>query len=159
MGRNKGSPWSRHCRRRENSMSEGYDSLRSERVDFSSQSDPLYVKRAASSGGVSSGSSVNRDGRQHHKHQNEQRQPKENKDYFRAMSKAAEATNTRLKQEQSPIRFCVYMEKGEVFIDLIQMDGVGKIIHETRRNITHEDFSRWIEDITKGEGLLFDSEG
>ena len=81
---------------------------------------------------------------------------KEARDYFHTLSMAAQATNERLKKKGLPYRFHVYREGEEVFIDVVALDGQGRTIQEKRKNISHDDFERLIEDISQFEGLFFD---
>ena len=89
----------------------------------------------------------------------EHRQPherKDAKDYFHTLQTAAEKSNDFLLKKGLPYRFHVYMENEEVFIDLVRLDEKGVIIGEKRKNISHEDFQRMIEDVSQLEGLFFD---
>lgn len=91
------------------------------------------------------------------KHEHQQpRERKGTKDYFHALKTAAETSNAFLTKKGLPYRFHVYMENEEVFIDLVALDKQGNIIGEKRKNISHEDFQRSIEDVSQIEGLLFD---
>ena len=83
---------------------------------------------------------------------------KRSKDYFETLAKAAEASNEKLVEKNIPLRFCVYEENGQVFIDVVRLDPNGKIANTIRKNITNEDFEMWIEDISRMEGLLFDAQ-
>jgi uncharacterized FlaG/YvyC family protein len=85
-----------------------------------------------------------------------QHSKKEARDYFHTLDTAAEATNERLKKKGLPYRFHVYREGEEVFIDVVALDGQGRIIEEKRKNISHDDFERLIEDVSQFEGLFFD---
>jgi hypothetical protein len=91
-----------------------------------------------------------RRGRREH----EQRRPA---DYFVTMEKAALRSNEILVSKKLPYRFSVHKTGDEVFIELVVLDEKGKITKKVRRNITEESFARWIEDITRSEGLFFDS--
>lgn len=86
----------------------------------------------------------------------EKRNPRE---YMHAITRAAKNSNELLAKKGSPYRFCVYEEKGNVLIDIVMLDGTGKIIKEVRRNITDDDFDKLINNIASIEGLLFDSSG
>ncbi len=87
------------------------------------------------------------------------RQPfpkKEPRQYLHTLAKAVEATNGYCAKKGLPYRFRVYMENNEVFIDQVVLDANGKPLEEKRKNISHEDFARLIEDISNKEGLFFD---
>jgi hypothetical protein len=79
--------------------------------------------------------------------------------YMHTIARAAKNSNEVLAKKGSPYRFCVYEEKGNVMIDLVMLDGAGKVVKEVRRNITDDDFDKLINNIASIEGLLFDSNG
>ena len=78
------------------------------------------------------------------------------KDRFKELTDAVEKAHHQLVKEKSPYRFCVYEEEGEVFIDLVLLNEKGKIGTIKKKNITNEEFSKWMEIIERGEGLFFD---
>lgn len=82
---------------------------------------------------------------------------REAKDFFHTIEKAAENTNAVLIKKQSRYRFRVYRDNNDVMIDLVIMDEKGSVITEIKKNITHEDFVKMIDDVVLGEGLFFDS--
>lgn len=91
------------------------------------------------------------------KHEKEHKdQPKETKDYFKTIAKAAEASNQKLIDAHLPYRFCIYTSGTEVFIELVVLDKSGQILSQQKKNITHQDFERLIEDVSQIEGLFFD---
>lgn len=75
--------------------------------------------------------------------------------HFESLAQATERAHSLLVQTNSPYRFCVYKESGDVFIDLVVLDGLGKIENIIRKNITHQEFADWMERIEKGDGLFF----
>jgi hypothetical protein len=81
---------------------------------------------------------------------------KQPRDYIHTIVKAAEASNEKLVKRNLPYRFTVYSEGDQVFIDLIVLDPGGKVISEKKKNISHQDFERLIEDVSQIEGLFFD---
>ena len=93
--------------------------------------------------------------------QNEKRQdtPRESKDFLRTLQKAAEASNVTLQKRNAPYRFRVYERNGEVFVELVMYDENGNIREEKVRRITHESFEKWVEDLSRMEGLYLDTEG
>lgn len=91
------------------------------------------------------------------KHEHQQPQEKKDaKDYFPTLKMAVEKSNDFLTKKGLPYRFHVYMENEEVFIDLVALDTQGRIIGEKRKNISHQDFARLIEDVSQIEGIIFD---
>ena len=98
------------------------------------------------------------DGGNKQKHE-QQRPPlkKEVREYVPTISKAVESSNDILVKKGLPYRFKVYLENNEVFIDMVVLDQQGKTVETKRRNVSHQDFDRLIEDISNIEGLFFDS--
>jgi hypothetical protein len=91
------------------------------------------------------------------KHERQQpRERKDAKDYFHTLNTAAQTSNAFLTKKRLPYRFHVYMENEEVFIDLVALDTHGNVIGEKRKNISHQDFARLIEDVSQIEGIIFD---
>jgi hypothetical protein len=80
----------------------------------------------------------------------------ETKDHFNQLAKAAADSNTILVAKKSPYRFCVYREDREIFIDIVILDGSGKIAAIKKKNITHEEFAKWLRHIEEREGLFLD---
>lgn len=91
-----------------------------------------------------------------HKEQEQRRPPKKVRDYFHPLSKAVEASNERLKECNLPYRFKVFKRWGEVYIELFILDEQGHIKEKQRKNISHSDFNRIIDDVSMVEGLFFD---
>jgi hypothetical protein len=96
----------------------------------------------------------NEEGKRHEHQQPQER--KDAKDYFHTLKTAAEKSNDFLTKKGLPYRFHVHMENEEVFIDLVALDEQGRIIGEKRKNISHQDFARLIDDVSQIEGLIFD---
>ena len=91
------------------------------------------------------------------KHQGHQPPPKKDaREYFPTLEKAAAGSNDYCAKKGLPYRFRVYLENNEVFIDVEVLDKEGKVLEEKRKNISHDDFARLIEDVTSIEGLFFD---
>ncbi len=88
---------------------------------------------------------------QDHKHKDEAG------DHFQSLSDAAELAHNTLEKNNSPYRFCVYQKDGEVFIDIVIFGEDGEIKETKKQNITHEEFSTWLDHIEQGEGLFFDT--
>ena len=81
----------------------------------------------------------------------------EAKDHFEALAKEAELAHEVLVREGSRYRFCVHRERGRVFIDVVVIDEAGGTSSLVEKDITHEDFVKWLQHIEHEEGLIFDS--
>lgn len=90
-------------------------------------------------------------GKQHKKYPIER-----SKDHFKELTDAVEKAHEYLVKDKSPYRFCVYEEEGKIFINLVILNEKGKIDSIKKKNIMNEEFTRWMEMIETGEGLLFD---
>jgi hypothetical protein len=92
-------------------------------------------------------------GKGRHRQEQEQKEPR---DYVRTIVRAAEASNEKLVRANLPYRFFVYTEGEEVFINLVVLDQNGKVMSEKKKNISHQDFARIIEDLSQIEGMFID---
>ena len=92
----------------------------------------------------------NKKGKQEHKKRDEAG------NHFQQLSKAAELAHDVLVRNNSPYRFRVYQEGEEIFIDIVIVDDDGKINETKKKNITHEEFSMWLNHIEQGNGFFFD---
>lgn len=90
------------------------------------------------------------------KKQNQSPFKEQNKDHFKELADAVEVIHKILIEKNVPYRFCVYREQDEIMIDIVKLNSLGKIIKTIKRNITHEDFYKWIEHIENQDGLVFD---
>ena len=100
---------------------------------------------------------ANPDGSRHRRHDTkEQPSPRSTKQFLHTISKAVERSIQVLKERGLAFRFAVYQEGEEVFIDLLRLDRNGAVAETIRKNITYEDFSRWIEDVSQIEGVFID---
>ena len=91
-----------------------------------------------------------REDQQEHKHKDEAG------DHFQQLSNAAKLANDILERDKSPYRFHVYQEGEEVFIDIVIVDEDLTIKETKKTNITHEEFTTWLNHIEQGNGLFFD---
>jgi hypothetical protein len=80
----------------------------------------------------------------------------EAKDHFGQLARDAETANKALVKKRSPYRFCVYREKDEIFIDVVVLDRNGRAQYIKKKNITHEEFQKMLQDIEDKEGLVID---
>ncbi len=93
---------------------------------------------------------VKKEDQQEHKHKDEAG------DHFQQLSNAAKLANDTLERDKSPYRFRVYQEGDEVFIDIVIVDETLTIKETKKTNITHEEFTTWLNHIEQGNGLFFD---
>jgi hypothetical protein len=80
------------------------------------------------------------------------------RDYLKTIKKRAESTNQQFASQHLPYQITVdLVGNDEILIDLAVLDKKGVPIRHSKRNITNENFSRLMEDISTGKGLLLDS--
>ncbi len=91
-----------------------------------------------------------REDQQEHKHKDEAG------GHFQQLSNAAKLANDTLERDKSPYRFRVYQDGEEVFIDIVIVDDDGKIKETKKKNITHDEFTTWLNHIEQGNGFFFD---
>jgi uncharacterized FlaG/YvyC family protein len=89
--------------------------------------------------------------------QQQQDASKQSKDYIPTISRAVDASNEKLVRLNLPYRFSIYSEGDEVFINIVILDKSGKIVSEKKKNISHQEFARLMEDVSQIEGLFIDS--
>ncbi len=77
-------------------------------------------------------------------------------DHFQNLAEAAEAAHKELEKNNSPYRFCVYEKDGDVFIDIVIVCERGEIKEIREKNITHDEFSVWLNHIEQGDGFFLD---
>ena len=80
----------------------------------------------------------------------------EAKDHFDELTRAAATAHITLVKNRSPYRFCVYKKEEDIFIDIVLLDDRGKIKETIKKNITHVEFQKVLQDIDLKEGLFFD---
>lgn len=76
--------------------------------------------------------------------------------HFAELTRAVEEAHQRLVAAGSRYRFCIYRRGPELFIDVVVLGDDGKIASVREKNITHDEFAQWVENIAKGEGMFFD---
>lgn len=92
-------------------------------------------------------------------HGKKEESPDEAGRHFESLKDAADQANDDLEKKKSPYRFYIYQEAGEIFINLVRLDGDGNVAEVKKKNITHQEFAAFIKRIQEGEGLFFDSIG
>jgi hypothetical protein len=70
--------------------------------------------------------------------------------FLRPLEKAAEATNRRMEREKIPLRISCYQKEKRVFLEVVLPE------KSLIRDITDDDFSKWVHNISEAKGLLFD---
>ncbi len=96
---------------------------------------------------------TNPDSHHRRRHSRRQRTPR---GYFKTLKKASDASNDMLRDRKSPYRFDVVRRGGEVFIEVLKLDEDENRALVYRKNISDDDFNRWIEDVGAIEGLIID---
>jgi hypothetical protein len=76
--------------------------------------------------------------------------------YFRPLEKAADATNQNLENVDSPLRVSVYRKGAGVMMEIIVSRSDGLSPESIKKDITEDDFSKLIHDVTDVKGLIFD---
>ena len=90
------------------------------------------------------------------------RQPRERgrdkaRDHFEQLAREVALIHDVLVQEKSRFRFCVHREGDHVMLDVVVLDENGTISEVKQKDITHEDFTRWLDHIASEEGIVLDS--
>lgn len=88
----------------------------------------------------------------------EKKQHDEAGKHFHELAEKVEQAHRILSKKNLPYRFCIYREKGDVFIDVAIVDADSKIKEVFKRNITHDEFQSWMELIEAESGMIFDKE-
>jgi hypothetical protein len=91
------------------------------------------------------------------KHQGRHREERKSKDYFATLAKRAEVSNQELAKKGLPYRFRILEGGGQVYIELVTLDKKGNVAKTVRRDISNEDFDRWMDDVSMLEGLFLDT--
>lgn len=90
------------------------------------------------------------------KRNRDKKQRDEAGNHFPYLAEAAEIAHTVLEKNGSPYRFCVYQKNQDVFIDIVIVDDGGEIKEIRKKNITHDEFSLWLNHIEQGDGFFLD---
>ena len=94
---------------------------------------------------------------QNQKKQKQRKKKEEAKDHFDELIRAAATAHVTLVANNSPYRFCVYREGEDIFIDIVYLNKKGDVEKTVKKNITHEEFQKILQDIDAKEGLFFDA--
>jgi hypothetical protein len=80
------------------------------------------------------------------------------KDYAGTVEKRAKEINSQFEKRQLPYRIKVTIAADEsVQLDLSIVNESGSPVNYLRRNISDDDFSKLMDDITSGKGIIFDN--
>ncbi|MFP4522704.1 MAG: hypothetical protein ACLFQK_11215 [Fibrobacterota bacterium] len=96
--------------------------------------------------------------RHRHKHQNKGIKD-EAADHYDALIKASEMAHEQLSDTDSPYRFNIYKNDGEIFIDIISVDKNGIATTVMKKDISHEEFRKWLDHIREHKGFFFEGTG
>jgi hypothetical protein len=95
-------------------------------------------------------------GGHHHQRRNPRRR-RTPREYFKTLKKASDASNDILREHNSPYYFEVLRRGKSVFIVVWKKDRAGAPRNVYEKDITDDDFNRWIEDVATLEGLIIDT--
>lgn len=76
--------------------------------------------------------------------------------YFRPLEKAVDVTNRTLQNTDSPLRVSVYRKGAGVMMEVIVSQPDGASPESIKKDITEDDFSKLIHDVTDVKGLVID---
>jgi Cu2+-containing amine oxidase len=76
--------------------------------------------------------------------------------YFRPLEKAVEITNQNLENDNKPLHVSVYRKGVGVMLEVIVSQPDGSASESVQRDITEDDFSKWVHDVTDAKGLIID---
>jgi hypothetical protein len=76
--------------------------------------------------------------------------------YFRPLEKAVDVTNRTLENTDSPLRVSVYRKGAGVMMEVIVSQPDGASPESIKKDITEDDFSKLIHDVTDVKGLVID---
>jgi ABC-type xylose transport system substrate-binding protein len=77
-------------------------------------------------------------------------------EYFRPLEKAAVVTNQNLEGNDRPLRVSVYRKGANVMMEVIVSKPDGASPENIKKDITEDDFSKLIHDLTDVKGLIID---
>ena len=70
--------------------------------------------------------------------------------FIRPLEKATEETNRWMERQRLPLRIACYQKEKRVLLEVVSQEK--RLI----RDITDDDFSKWVHNITEAKGLFFD---
>ena len=79
--------------------------------------------------------------------------------YLSTLKKRTEMSNDQAKKNKLPYRLTVHqVDQDKVFLDVVILDADEKELDRISRDITNENFSKVIDNITAGSGLIIDDD-
>lgn len=76
--------------------------------------------------------------------------------HFPELVHAAEKAHEYFAAHHIPYRFCIYREGEDVMIEIMRLNSRGKPEKSVKRNITRDDFFKWMEILERHDGLILD---
>lgn len=80
----------------------------------------------------------------------------ETRSHVTELLKAAERAHEYFSAHHIPYRFCIYEEGTDLFIDIVRLNVSGKPEKTVKKNITREDFFKWMEILETHDGMILD---
>lgn len=80
----------------------------------------------------------------------------ETRAHVEELLKAVEKAHDYFLSHHIPYRFCIYKEGEDVFIDIVRLNPSGKAEKTLKKNITREDFWKWMEILESHDGMVLD---
>jgi len=82
----------------------------------------------------------------------------EAKKHLDELTKIVDEVHKELLVKESPFRLCIYQEGDDVFIDIVAMDGYGKISKIFKHDISHAELDDLVQHLKTGRGLMLDAD-
>jgi len=92
------------------------------------------------------------------KKKKKKKHPDEAKEHFNELAKIVEDAHRELEDNDSPFRLCIYQEGDDIFIDVVTVDGSGKISQVFKHDVSHLDLEDLVQQIKSGRGLILDAD-
>ena len=124
-----------------------FSEIRTEKTDYK-------VERSQNPGAVHSKEDLAREDAR--KKRGKKESPDRAGAHVRELARAAEKAHEYFLAHHIPYRFCIYEEGEEVFIDIVRLNSSGKPEQTVKKNITLEDFWKWMEILESHDGMLLD---
>lgn len=113
------------------------------------------VQSSAASGHDGNAGSGRRHNQEHHSPQ----QNLTSDEIERPLARAVEIANSKMKLIGKPHRLELQRDGKQLILECRRRNASGTFTVLFRKEISGEDFIRWVEDLSSGEGVLFDTSG